>query len=267
MAPSVLKKPIPVFAAILPKGSFLRYPALPVYEQRFPCPFAGMPPKVYFPNYPLFQYIPNTGYIPISLRRPIIPTNTPLLSSKKSPVITQENNDESFDKIKASSGNDEGSVKCDLSLSDDDNGAKEKRIMGTSAYKKRNVYKSIIRHMFGYMRRHREEVMAMLRSKGYRHQEIEHAFFKINYYNDMERQKGNPKKSQAIIKKITKTKCIYTYLLQKTLDLMLKKWETGKLGKVSVENREIYREVCTKYKNEVAKLLGNDGPEKEAGGQ
>lgn len=142
------------------------------------------------------------------------------------------------------------------SLSLDSN--KDTKIIKGSAYKKRNVYKSVIRHVYSYMRKNRDEVFAILQRNHYSLQEIEHAFYKINFYNDMERQKGNPKKSQAIIKKIVEKKSIYTYLLRETLNAMMKNWEQGKLGKVSKTNCEIYREVSQKYYLETVRLTGQE---------
>ena len=91
---------------------------------------------------------------------------------------------------------------------------------------------------------------------GYSAHEIEHAFFKVSYYNDLERQRGNPKKSQSVIKKIINKKSIYTYLLKETLSRMIHIWSGGRLGKVSNANREIYTEVCTRFYNETLKTLG-----------
>eukprot|EP00830_Metopus_es_P020532 TRINITY_DN8186_c0_g1_i1.p1 TRINITY_DN8186_c0_g1~~TRINITY_DN8186_c0_g1_i1.p1 ORF type:complete len:362 (+),score=48.34 TRINITY_DN8186_c0_g1_i1:34-1086(+) len=142
------------------------------------------------------------------------------------------------------------------SLSLDSN--KDTKMIKGSAYKKRNVYKSVIRHVYSYMRKNRDEVFAILQRNHYSLQEIEHAFYKINFYNDMERQKGNPKKSQAIIKKIVEKKSIYTYLLRETLNAMMKNWEQGKLGKVSKSNCEIYREVSQKYYLETVRLTGQE---------
>lgn len=229
-----------------------------VYRARFPNPFVAFPldgPK-FFPSRPQNMPVYPPGYLPhsqppVSLNNSSVPSfGHPLKESSSILSISIDGNHQEEDK----DGGD------DQSLSNDEKPAREKRMMGTSAYKKRNVYKSIVRHMFGYMRKHREDIIALLRKAGYKLQDIEHAFFKINYYNDMERQKGNPKKSQSIIKKIVNKRCIYTYLLRETLKSMIMTWDQGRLGKVSTANREIYREVCLRYYNEALRTLGETPP-------
>ena len=251
-----------------------KYPRIGIYQQRFPSPFANLNPFMGYQGFPIIRFIPSQSVPSYSSAPPPSSESarTPYISlsdSKRTNPQPSQPNPENVDSGSAFSNNDENNKANDSNseenehdcLSDGEKPAREKRIMGTCAYKKRNVYKSIIRHMFGYMRRHREEIMCLLKDIGYKPQEIEHAFFKVNYYNDMERQKGNPKKSQAIIKKIVKKKCIYTYLLKKTLEYMTKTWGQGKLGKVSSANREIYKEVCTRYYNEALKLLGEAVPQ------
>ncbi len=105
------------------------------------------------------------------------------------------------------------------------------------------------------MRKHRDDISQVLKDAGYESKDIEHAFYKINYYNDMERQKGNPKRSQSIVKKFARKHCIYTYLLRETLQHMVQVWEQGYMGKVSSANREIYRDVCDKYLREVNRMI------------
>jgi len=123
------------------------------------------------------------------------------------------------------------------------------------AYKRRNVYKSIVRHMFSYIRKNREEIIKILQEAGYGMSDIEHAFFEVSCYNDMEQQKGNKKQSQSTIKKMVETRSIYTYILRETLFAMIKSWEEGKHGKVSSKNLGTYKDVCFEYYNEAVQVL------------
>ena len=136
--------------------------------------------------------------------------------------------------------------------------SRSKKLFEGNAYKRRNVYKSIVRHTFSYMRKNRDEVISILRAAGFEITEIEHAFVKVSFYNDMERQKGNPKKSQSIIKKIISKRSIYTYLLREALNAMIKNWGQGKVGKISMANCEVYKDVCTKLFNETVTLTGEN---------
>lgn len=123
------------------------------------------------------------------------------------------------------------------------------------AYKRRNVYKSIVRHMFSYIRKNRDEIIRILLAAGYNMTEIEHAFFEVSCYNDMEQQKGNKKQSQSTIRKMVDQRTIYSYILRETLNAMIKNWDSGKHGKVATKNLATYRNVCISYYNEAVKVL------------
>ncbi len=124
-----------------------------------------------------------------------------------------------------------------------------------STYKHRNVYKSVIRHMYSYIRRQRNEIVGILQTAGFNMHDVEHAFYEIGCYNDMERQKGKKKISQSLVKRIATDKSIYTYILRETLNLMLKSWDDGKFGRLTKRNITTYRDVCQKYYNETARVL------------
>lgn len=165
---------------------------------------------------------------------PVIKTNEPTLSTKLSSIrihlcvfpIATEN---PLEKVATASSQ----------------GAQGKR--EGKAYSYRNVYKSILRNLQRYMRKNSKELFEFMKKYTYAIQDVEHAFFKVNYYNDLERQKGNPKKAQSVVKKITEKRSIYTILLREALSAMLRNLNEGKLGKITPNNQEIYREVCEKY--------------------
>lgn len=135
-------------------------------------------------------------------------------------------------------------------------GPAEEKKAGPSTYKHRNVYKSIIRHMYSCIRKQRNVIVSVLQSSGFSISEIEHAFYEIGCYNDMERQKGKKKISQSLVKKIASEKSIFAYVLRESLNSMLKNWEDGKFGRLTKKNVSTYKDVCTKYFNETVKVLG-----------
>lgn len=126
------------------------------------------------------------------------------------------------------------------------------------AYKRRNVYKSIVRHMFSYIRKNRDGIIKILLAAGYPMNEIEHAFFEVSCYNDLEQQRGNKKQSQTTIRKMVDKPTIYTYILRETLNAMIKGWNEGKHGKVATKNLATYRDVCLAYYNEAVKTITPD---------
>jgi len=123
------------------------------------------------------------------------------------------------------------------------------------AYKKRNVYKSIIRHMYSYIRKNREAIIKVLQSVGFTTSQIEHAFFEVSCNNESEMKQSNKKQSQTTIRKLIEEKSIYTYILRETLNSMIKNWDEGKHGKVSSKNLGTYRDVCITYYKESVKAL------------
>ena len=145
---------------------------------------------------------------------------------------------------------------ADGSLDSLDDTPKSKSLLSGKAYKSRNVYKSIIRHLFSYIRKNREDIIRILTEAGFSMQDIEHGFFKINYYNDLEREQSNKKNSQATIKKMVTKRSIYTYILRETLNTMLYNWSQGKFGKVSESNSEVYKDVCKYFYDEAVKTSG-----------
>lgn len=124
------------------------------------------------------------------------------------------------------------------------------------SYESRNVYKSLIRHIFSYTRKNRETIVEILLQSGYVMSEVEHAFYKINCYNELEREKAFKKKAQATIRKMMGAKTIYTYILRETLNALLINWNKGKLGKISERNYEVYKEVCGKFYQETVQIIG-----------
>jgi len=146
----------------------------------------------------------------------------------------------------------------DDSLLNDEYVPRYPREEGQTAYKRRNVYKSIIRHMFAYIRKNRAAVSCLLNEKGFTPLQIEHAYYKMNLYNDLENQSGNPKKSQMILKKIVKRKCVYSYFLKLTLEYMLSNMDNPDIMKLEPTNKEIYTEVCTRYLKEVNNVIGHE---------
>jgi len=237
------------------------YPRIPIYQQRFPTPFQGMPKKIYTSAYPMFDY---AARVPIYMFpsdsqkvRPFVKLGPALGSKEQDSSDFEANDDKSpFSIDEEDDKKKDNPISQDDSLLNNEYVPRDPRAEGQAAYRRRNVYKSIIRHMFGYIRKHRAAVTSLLKEKGFSPLQIEHAYYKMNLYNDMECQSGNPKKSQMILKKIAKRKCVYSYFLKLTLEYMKEKIDNPDIMKVSPSNKEIYIEVCTKFLNAVNKVIG-----------
>jgi len=135
-------------------------------------------------------------------------------------------------------------------------GDKIRKSLGGNAYKRRNVYKSIVQHMFTYIKKNKAEVITVLCGNGFTMRDIEHAFFNINYHNYSNQQKGSKKRSaQDIINSIISGRNIYTYMLRESLFAMLKNLDSGKCGKITKDNTDTYKMTCLRYYNEIVEAL------------
>ena len=144
----------------------------------------------------------------------------------------------------------------DDSVGDAKNDTVIKRLLAGEAYKSRNVYKTIVRHMHTYTRKNREDIIKIILNAGFSMTQVEHAFFKIDYWCNLERENGNRNYAQGIVKKIFAKKTIYTLILRETLNTLLHCWNLGDFGKITRKNREIYMKACQKFYAESVAILG-----------
>ena len=218
-----------------------------------------MTPQVIIPRRPIYDPTLIQNLQPVSIPAEL-PVELAAYAHVAKPVVnsTMEQPDSKAKNIKpdynVESNVEEQKRKLSSEESKSDQGNAKPSAAGT--YKHRNVYKSIIRHMHSCTRRQRNQLVAILSTSGFSMSEIEHAFYEIGCYNDMERQKGKKKISQSLVKHIASDKTIYTYVLRETLHSMLQSWQEGKYGRLTKKNVATYSEVCTKYYNETVRVLG-----------
>lgn len=133
----------------------------------------------------------------------------------------------------------------------------ESIVLNGAAYRRRNVYKSIIRHMYRFTFTHLEEIKELLMKAGFSPEEIQKCMDDIEYWNNLEKQSGIIKKNQVTINKILTKLSVHTYVIKESLENMLKAWECGIKGRVLQRNIKIYKEVCTLYYQQAVKLINN----------
>eukprot|EP00826_Nyctotherus_ovalis_P057773 TRINITY_DN7907_c0_g1_i16.p1 TRINITY_DN7907_c0_g1~~TRINITY_DN7907_c0_g1_i16.p1 ORF type:complete len:191 (+),score=43.31 TRINITY_DN7907_c0_g1_i16:314-886(+) len=125
------------------------------------------------------------------------------------------------------------------------------------AYDKRNVYKSIIRHMSKFTHKYHLHFTATLKREGFLTEEIETAFNKVTSWAEQEKHKGKPKASKKAIEEMLMVKNIYTYMLRETLHFMIQSWQDGRKNRILKKNVEIYKDVCEEYYGRVSELINN----------
>lgn len=130
------------------------------------------------------------------------------------------------------------------------------------AYKRRNAYKSILRHMISHIQKNRDDIFSILRTNNFSEREIEHAFFRLCCLNEAEqKQKGQFQNSQKILKDFSTEKTINSYILRESLKSMERNWKEGKLGRIYKSNIDSYQAIAQSLYQDVVKLL-EDSKEK-----
>lgn len=177
--------------------------------------------------------------------------DTQKLSAVQMPSLVIKHNDA------ISKENEDNKVSKDIkdSLPDNEKLPEDSQIATGATYKCRNVFKSIIRHMYSYSKKNAEILTGLLMKENYQKEEIEQAYIKLSHYNDIERRNGVRKQSKLVIKEMVSQKSIFTHILKICLEDMLGKWDAGKLGRVSETNFKIYKDICSVYYKEALKLL------------
>lgn len=114
---------------------------------------------------------------------------------------------------------------------------------------KRNVYKSIVRNMRKYGKNHRNELIECLRKLNYSTQEIEHAFFSILGFRDIEKQKGNKHKFLKLLDSLTKENSVLTNIFYESLKDKLEHWNEIKHERITSQNLPEYKKIYMDYYN------------------
>ena len=130
-----------------------------------------------------------------------------------------------------------------------------KQLVPGEAYISRNVYKSIIRHIYTYTRAHQDHVRRILQRVGYTEPEISAALAEIDAYKSEDEPKEIERNCQARVEKMLEEKSIFTYILKATLGEMMEKWNLGSYGQLKERNYLTYSAVCAKIYQEVTKIL------------
>ncbi len=124
-------------------------------------------------------------------------------------------------------------------------------LLNLSSKRHRKVYKSIIRHMYSYMKHHKEEVARNLADRGYGMTKIERCFNKISAYSSVANDITYFEECNKLFKKMVKSESTYTVVLEATLKGVL-----DDLHKANGEaGLEFYQGVCEDlYKRAVGLL-------------
>ena len=125
----------------------------------------------------------------------------------------------------------------------------------SNAYKRRNVYKSIIRHMISYLHENRKSLVSKLEEKGCSQSDINSSLQRIRCLYNTDDKKGNPRRPQHMIDQIIRSKNASMWILKESLKAMMKELETKNITKIMKKNVNIYIEVCKKYYNQCIKSL------------
>ena len=126
------------------------------------------------------------------------------------------------------------------------------------AYRYRNVYKSIIRHLYVYAQEHQEKLLTLLKGKGYENRDIQKAFEDIKKFKPLGIPKEIERGAKIKVQEIVKSKTALTHILKETLIYMLEKWKNNELGQLYKVNSTIYAEACNGFLVQIENLLNNN---------
>ena len=134
--------------------------------------------------------------------------------------------------------------------------SKVKILLKGNAYKARNVYKFIIRQLHVFCEKNNKEMIKILEEQGFLPEEITEGLKKVRYYFDLEKNTKLKTNFQALLKDIASAGNPLSYILRETLDSLISDLTLKKIGKISKDNLEIYREVCNCYYEELSRVIG-----------
>lgn len=122
------------------------------------------------------------------------------------------------------------------------------------AYESRNVYKSIVRHLFLYVKKNEDDIRIILEEAGFSSKDIKECFNELEQHDKSVKSQSFRINPQVIIKRMIGTNSIRAHVLRETLFAMLHNLERGKLGRVTRKNTAIYKYVCSHYYEEAVKI-------------
>lgn len=131
------------------------------------------------------------------------------------------------------------------------------RLLEGKACQRRNVHKSIIRHMDFFIQKNSEKMTSILNAAGYSLKDINNAYRRVEHYHITQRDKGDKRMAQSIVRNILSKKSIYTYILRETLRNWKEDWENGIIGRISKKYLSIYKNICEIFYNEAVKMLSD----------
>lgn len=124
---------------------------------------------------------------------------------------------------------------------------KKKCKVNQPAYRYRNVYKSVIRHLYVYVQGNGSNLAKSLAQRGYGEETIAACFATIKSF----KPEGLPKEiengAKMRVEEILKAKSVFVYILKETLEHMISKLKTEEYGQLHRTNSEMYVEACTEF--------------------
>jgi len=112
------------------------------------------------------------------------------------------------------------------------------------AFRYRNVFKCILRNMYGHAESQKEKLIQTLLEEGFSRTSIIQAFEEIRQFK---LANATIRKPKIKIDEMLKHKTPKTYIFRETLKSMLQRLEAGELQQVLQSNRPIYIEACNGF--------------------
>jgi hypothetical protein len=123
------------------------------------------------------------------------------------------------------------------------------------SYTRRNVCKSILRHIFHNIKKDHENLIKVIEEVGFKDCSAGNAFLELLSFFDINKQKQVYEHAQVVIEKILESKTIHTIILKDSLSKMLEELSNENYTKVKGKNLETYRMMCKFYYERAIKVI------------
>lgn len=109
--------------------------------------------------------------------------------------------------------------------------------------------------MNSFKQKNQDYLIDKLQKAGYSKSDIEHSFYTINTYREIEKDKSKKNKFKKLLDEITNNNSIFTYILKESLGFKISNWDENVDKRIASHNADVYKKVYIEYFNTAAKSV------------
>lgn len=120
---------------------------------------------------------------------------------------------------------------------------------------RRNIYKSLVRTLTTFSRKHQQRLINDLVKEGYAMCEIRDSLVIVDNYKELDKNLKSKNKFQKVIEGILAESSIFASILRESLKMKMASWEIGRHGKIASHNFSAYKRIYLKCLKMTAKQI------------